>query len=161
MTEVSLVLPLQDENEFRQVLMGKHQRGPGKGRWNGFGGKFELGETATHCAVRELKVEVGLIAKEEDLSKVAIIQFWFAGVHTFTCHVFTLREWEGEVTDSEEMKDCRFYFTRKLPKPMWPADHEWLDLAFDGKKICAKVEYQYDGSTGDSYKFGFCSVANF
>ena len=35
-----------------QVLLGMKKRGFGEGRWNGFGGKVESGETITEAAIR-------------------------------------------------------------------------------------------------------------
>ena len=44
----------------RCVLLGLKKRGFGEGRWNGFGGKLEAGETMEQCAARELCEESGL-----------------------------------------------------------------------------------------------------
>ena len=35
-----------------QVLLGFKKRGLGVGKWNGFGGKVEIGETSIQAAVR-------------------------------------------------------------------------------------------------------------
>ena len=35
-----------------RVLLGLKKRGFGQGRWNGFGGKVEKGETITNAAIR-------------------------------------------------------------------------------------------------------------
>ena len=35
-----------------EVLLGLKKRGFGKGKWGGFGGKIEKGETPTECIVR-------------------------------------------------------------------------------------------------------------
>ena len=40
---------VQRENE---VLLGFKKRGFGQGKWNGFGGKVEPGETIVNAAVR-------------------------------------------------------------------------------------------------------------
>ena len=34
------------------VLLGMKKRGLGAGRWNGFGGKVQLGESVEECAIR-------------------------------------------------------------------------------------------------------------
>ena len=34
-----------------------------QGRWNGLGGKLEPGETPEECAVREIREESGLVAR--------------------------------------------------------------------------------------------------
>ncbi|KAF9542962.1 hypothetical protein EC957_001398 [Mortierella hygrophila] len=49
--------------QHNQLLLGKKQRGPLLGQWNGFGGKVEKGlETITESAVRELAEEAFLEA---------------------------------------------------------------------------------------------------
>ena len=39
-------------NQNEQVLLGLKKRGFGEGRWNGFGGKVEEGETIFEAAKR-------------------------------------------------------------------------------------------------------------
>ena len=43
-----------------RVLLGLKRRGFGAGKYNGFGGKLEQGETMRACAARELEEESGL-----------------------------------------------------------------------------------------------------
>ena len=45
-----------------RVLLGMKKRGFGMGKYNGFGGKLEPGETMPECARRELFEESGLKA---------------------------------------------------------------------------------------------------
>lgn len=42
-----------------RVLLGMKKRGPGTGKWNGFGGKLHANETMVECAARELHEESG------------------------------------------------------------------------------------------------------
>ena len=46
------VLTLVLIRESTRVLLGMKKRGFGQGRWNGFGGKVEKGETILQAAVR-------------------------------------------------------------------------------------------------------------
>lgn len=62
--------------ENRHVLLGMKKRGFGKGKWNGFGGKVEQGETMVESAVRELKEEAGITADTN------------GGLNQFVSHVF-------------------------------------------------------------------------
>ena len=52
-----------------RVLLGMKKRGFGAGKWNGFGGKVEAGETVVEAAAREVQEECGLTVKTEDLGK--------------------------------------------------------------------------------------------
>ena len=40
------------EPEKKEVLLGMKKRGFGQGRWNGFGGKVQAGETVEDAAIR-------------------------------------------------------------------------------------------------------------
>ena len=45
-----------------QILLGLKKRGFAVGKWNGFGGKVEVGEAIEDGAKRELLEESGLVA---------------------------------------------------------------------------------------------------
>ena len=51
-----------------KVLLGMKKRGFGVGRWNGFGGKVDQGETVENAAKREIFEEAGITAN--NLEKV-------------------------------------------------------------------------------------------
>lgn len=46
-----------------KLLLGMKKRGFGMGRWNGFGGKVEAGESIEEAAKREVFEESGLVAR--------------------------------------------------------------------------------------------------
>ena len=49
------------------------KRGFGVGKWNGFGGKVEAGETVVEAAAREVTEECGYSVKTEDLGCVSTL----------------------------------------------------------------------------------------
>ena len=49
MRDTSLVYPVGQDG---RILLGRKRRGMGFGKWNGFGGKIEAGETMRECAAR-------------------------------------------------------------------------------------------------------------
>lgn len=53
--------------EEGKVLLGMKKRGFGVGKWNGFGGKVEAGETIPDAAAREVREECGYIVKPSEL----------------------------------------------------------------------------------------------
>ncbi|XP_049950375.1 oxidized purine nucleoside triphosphate hydrolase-like isoform X3 [Schistocerca serialis cubense] len=86
----------------REILLGLKKRGFGKGKWNGFGGKVEPGETIQCAAARELQEESGLTAI--DLEHVGVIEFEFVGDMTILeVHVFKTHKWSGNVSESDEL----------------------------------------------------------
>ena len=64
MRDTSLVFPVASDG---RILLGRKRRGMGYGKWNGFGGKIEAGETMRECAARELFEECGLTVRPERL----------------------------------------------------------------------------------------------
>ena len=72
MRPTTLVFPIDGHN---RILLGCKKRGFGQGKYNGFGGKIEPGETFRQCAVRELYEESGLVANPQDLECVALFDF--------------------------------------------------------------------------------------
>lgn len=52
------------DNGEKQVLLGMKKRGFGAGKWNGFGGKIENGETIEEAALRELHEECSVHAQQ-------------------------------------------------------------------------------------------------
>ncbi|MCK4471457.1 MAG: NUDIX domain-containing protein, partial [Anaerolineae bacterium] len=57
--------------------MGLKKAGCGEGKYGGFGGKIEAGETVTMAAVRELEEEAGIKVFEKDLQPMGLMTFLF------------------------------------------------------------------------------------
>ncbi|XP_046427331.1 oxidized purine nucleoside triphosphate hydrolase-like isoform X1 [Neodiprion fabricii] len=115
-----------------EILLGMKKRGFGQGKWNGFGGKIEPGETIPEGAVRELQEECGLIAKE--LKNVGLLEFKFEGDPTLLeVHVFETHEYHGSVIESEEMLP-KWYNLKNIPfKNMWLDDEHWFPYMLRGE----------------------------
>src|SRR3989344_1106791 len=128
-------------HQHPQVLLGMKKRGFGMGRWNGFGGKVEPGESVEDAAKRELFEEAGI--KATDVEKVGHIEFEFVGEpEILEVSVFRADKFEGEPTESEEMKP-QWYHVDEIPfDQMWPDDKVWFPHFLAGKKFKAKFVFQ-------------------
>lgn len=128
----------------KNVLLGMKKRGFGKGNWNGFGGKIEPGETIEQAAIRECKEEAGItVAKIEERGKLI---FTFENNNdVLHVHVFVVLQFEGEPTESEEMKPD-WFSQDKIPYAlMWPDDIHWLPRVLAGKSVYARFHlYGHD-----------------
>lgn len=64
-------------NEDRVLMIHRNQKSSDfhKGKWNGLGGKLEVGESPVQAAVREVEEESGLMLSPNDLSVVGVLQF--------------------------------------------------------------------------------------
>ncbi len=130
----TLTLVLAIDHDARRILLGMKKRGFGAGKWNGFGGKAEAGETIEEAALREFFEESGATAT--NLEKVALHDFQFENdmsqilrVHVFTSNVV------GEPQEMEEMRPQWFDFDAIPYDQMWADDIHWLPLVLAGKKL--------------------------
>jgi len=120
-----------------QVLLGMKKRGFGVGRWNGFGGKLNDGETIEQAVRREVLEEANIVV--ERIEKVGNIQFEFQGnPEILDVHIFKAEEFSGEPIETEEMKP-QWFDTDKIPfENMWPDDPYWMPLFLENKKFQGK-----------------------
>ena len=135
------------------ILLAMKKRGFGVGKWNGFGGKVAEQESPRTAAARELKEESGLSVSEPALEQVALVRFYFDDSQLFECHVFLVKNWQGEPSESEEMKP-RWFPVSQIPfEEMWVADSKWLPLILAGKKLEAEVNFNTDGSEMKQFSY--------
>jgi 8-oxo-dGTP diphosphatase/2-hydroxy-dATP diphosphatase len=119
------------------VLLGQKKRGFGEGKWNGFGGKLEKGESIEEAARREMLEESGVAVSA--LQKAGIIHFEFEGnPEILEVHIFRGREYVGEPFETEEMIPQWFRIDEIPFTEMWPDDEHWMPLFFAGKKFQGK-----------------------
>ena len=127
-----------------EIHLAMKTRKIGKGFWNGYGGGIEPGETIEECVLRELKDESGVIAKEEDIEKIAIVHCHntTSTGEKFTCtvHFYLVYHWEGEPQETEEMVTPTWFPMNELPfYAMMPTDGDWLQDALNGENVEADV----------------------
>jgi len=145
--DYTLVFPRR-QNE---VLLGMKKRGFGVGKWNGFGGKIEKGETIEEAAVRELEEESGL--KTTRLTRVGYLVFRMEAsnklmkVHVYDCWDDTFQA--EDVTESDEMRP-KWFKTHEIPyDDMWPDDPYWIPMYLKGQSFLGRFEYSDDETITD------------
>ncbi len=137
-----------------RILLAMKKRSFGEGKWNGVGGKLMPNESIESSLVRETEEEIGVKVKENNLEKVAIINFYFDDKPDWDqeCHVFISKKWEGNPTESEEMKPEWFNFSLIPYNYMWTDDKYWLPLVLEGKKIRAEFHFTEGGKKFNKWK---------
>lgn len=121
-----------------QILLGMKKRGFGAGRWNGFGGKVEVGETIAEAAKRETLEECGVSVTK--MEEVGVHEFEFASNlgDILEVHVFRAVEWQGDPRETEEMRP-QWFTTDAIPyDEMWPDDIHWFPVFLTGKTFRTK-----------------------
>ena len=114
------------------------KRGFGEGKWNGFGGKVETGETFAEGAAREVKEECGLDVDSEELEETAVIEFEFKGDPVkLEMHVFQTRNFSNEIIESEEMRPEWFEEEFVPFDTMWVDAKLWYHHMFANKRFTA------------------------
>ena len=71
------------------------------GKWNGLGGKLNVGETPEECVIREVQEESGLIIRNPRLHGILTFP-GFANDEDWYAFLFTATEFEGELIESYE-----------------------------------------------------------
>jgi 8-oxo-dGTP diphosphatase/2-hydroxy-dATP diphosphatase len=139
MDKLITTLVLVQKNDA--VLLGMKKRGFGKGRWNGFGGKVDEGETIEEAAIRETQEESEIMVTH--LDKFAIFTFSFEenpkevlDVHMFRTHSYT-----GTPAETEEMKP-QWFKADEIPfDTMWPDDSYWFPHFLNGEYITGHFHF--------------------
>lgn len=121
-------------HQGNKILLGMKKRRFGAGRWNGFGGKLDVGETIEQAAIREMNEEVGIVPI--DLEERGVINFEFENDNVvLEVHIFSVTKFTGEPVETEEMRP-QWFDTDKIPyEQMWSDDIYWLPLFLQGKKF--------------------------
>jgi 8-oxo-dGTP diphosphatase/2-hydroxy-dATP diphosphatase len=128
------ILTLCLTREEGKILLGMKKRGFGEGRWNGFGGKVEEGETIIEAAIREMEEESGLIA--EELKEVGVTTFQFLDTgKLLEVHIFDVLKYRGEMIETEEMSPKWFNLDEIPFEDMWADDIYWIPLFLKRNKF--------------------------
>lgn len=131
------------------ICLAEKKRGFGIGKLNAPGGKADACETIEAAAVRELQEEVGVSAATENLEKVGMVYFYFDTHPDWDqeMHVFIVRKFSNEPTESDEMRP-RWYPLTDIPyRQMWVTDQHWLPPVLQGKRIWASFHFTDAGET--------------
>ena len=138
--KLATLLYVMKDDKTLMLYRNKRKKDYHEGKWNGLGGKFELGESPEECAIRELEEESGLIAKNLIL-KGHLTFPMFDGVDDWYVFVFIVDKFEGELIDSEE-GELRWIPNKELKDlNLWEGDQIFIDWLFDDKFFSAKFIY--------------------
>lgn len=123
-----------------RVLLGMKKKRFGKGKYNGFGGKIEEGETIITGAQREGQEEADILL--ENLEKVGEILFQFqTDEQDHLVHFLRTSKYSGIPRESDEMT-TQWFNVQNIPyDQMWDADRLLFPLVFENKGFRARINY--------------------
>lgn len=112
-----------------------------EGKWNGLGGKFEIGESPEECVIREVKEEAGLEIINPKMH--GFITFpMFDGKDDWYVFLFTANQFKGELIDSSEGKLAWIEDEKILELNLWEGDRIFIPWLFQNKFFSAKFNYK-------------------
>ncbi|CAO0797190.1 unnamed protein product [Mucor circinelloides] len=141
-----LTLILVIDKDEHKVLLGMKKRGFGAGKFNGFGGKVEKGETIEQGVRRELLEEAEIEAI--DLKRVGMLMFTFekdpVGLET---HVFVTTSYKGTPKETEEMRPEWYAFDQIPFDQMWSDDKYWFPFVLNSQQFSGHFHFAEDQKT--------------
>lgn len=135
---------LEQDGCYLMLHRVKKKKDVNHDKWIGVGGKFEPGETALACALREVQEETGLTMQNPQYR--GIVDFYCAPWPAERMHLYTCTEFTGTMTD------CNEGTLEWVPKeavqelPIWPGDKLFFKLLAEGAPFF-HLELTYDGDT--------------
>lgn len=135
---------LEQENCYLMLHRIKKKKDVNHDKWIGVGGKFEPGEDALTCVLREVREETGLTMQTTQYR--GIVDFYCPPWPAERMHLYTCSDFTGTLTD------CNEGTLEWVPKaavetlPIWPGDKIFFRLLNEDAPFF-HLELTYDGDT--------------
>lgn len=126
-----------------EILLIRKKRGIGAGKVNGPGGKFEPGETALQCVLREVREELHIDVT--DAREMGVLHFSFrcGSIPEIKCHVFMASAFRGVPAETPEAAPFWTSVDEIPYDRMWQDDRYWLPAMLEGKRF--QAFFTFDG----------------
>lgn len=157
-TTLLFLVRRNEDGAVTEICLAMKKRGFGTGKWNGVGGKLDPGESIEDAARRETKEEIGVLVGE--LRQVAQLEFRYAPRPDWDqlVHVFFADMWEGEPTESEEVRPGWFRVADIPFHSMWPDDSIWMPEVLSGNLVRGRFMF---GEGEVIFEHELCRVGDF
>lgn len=117
---------IERDGKYLMLYRNKKENDQSAGKWLGIGGKLEKGEDKDACLLREVKEETGLTLKSfEYRARIEFISdIWDDEI----MHLYTAKEFDGDITDCNEGDLAWIEKEKVMDLPLWEGDREFLRL---------------------------------
>lgn len=131
----------ENNNSTLMVHRVKKKQDYHEGKWNGLGGKFDLGESPEECVIREVKEESGL-----DIGRLRMHGFisfpLFDSKDDWHVFIFSAREFMGKLIDSPEGNLKWIPNNELFNLNLWDGDKIFINWVFEEERFfSAKFNY--------------------
>lgn len=131
-----------------KVLLGYKKNGFGKGNYVGIGGKVESNESIQEGAIRELREEINVEVTLENIKEAAVLRFYFPHVKDDSwnqdVYAFIAHEWNGQPTETEEIRPEWFEFDNIPLNKMWDDAKYWTQRVLKGEEVHEEYLFSKD-----------------
>lgn len=135
---------LEQDGCYLMLHRVKKKKDVNHDKWIGVGGKFEPGETALDCALREVREETGLTMQAPQYR--GIVDFYCSPWPAERMHLYTCTEFTGTMTDCDEGTLEWVAKDTVQSLPIWPGDKIFFRLLAEDAPFF-HLELTYDGDT--------------
>lgn len=154
MQDATLVL-LFKGNPPEALSLGYKKTGFGHGKYTGFGGKVEPGESILETSIREMAEETGVHLKPQAIKYTATLVFdfpnkpeWSQRVHVFRAYI------KDELFQESYEMIPKWFPIEAIPyDQMWDDGRYWLPQIIAGKSFQAYFTFGPDNATVVDFKF--------
>ncbi|MCR5302543.1 MAG: peptidoglycan editing factor PgeF [Lachnospiraceae bacterium] len=131
-----------DRNEYLLLHRTKKENDLNEGKWIGVGGKFEEGESADECLIREVYEETGLTLTDYHLH--GIIKFVSDTWEDEDMYLYSAEGFTGDLKEDCDEGDLLWVPKDRIPDlPTWEGDRLFLTPLLNGRKrIDMLVRYE-------------------
>ena len=140
---------IESRGKYLMLFRNKKEADPCEGKWVGIGGKFEAGETADTCVVREVREETGLVL--QNLRPRGVVHFKSNELPDEDMFLYTAELPDGVSEEEAAGFDCDEGELEWIPKEevgdlnLWEGDIYFLEkLAADEDGIEMTCIYEGD-----------------
>lgn len=132
---------LEQNGQYLMLHRVKKKQDVNKDKWIGVGGKFEPGEDALACALREVQEETGLVMNTPLYR--GMVDFFCPPWPAERMHLFTCTDFSGEMRVCDE-GDLEWVAKEQVSSlPIWEGDKIFFDLLAKNEPFF-HLELHYD-----------------